>query len=181
MASQAATDSAVWKGGYVYLRPNGTVMQETPGYYLDDDVFYSLRVTTANIAVAGAQGLFRCRRAYLLGTYSSPHALSVGIAYNYGDVTQQQVWRTDQAINITVFGDEPTFGASKVFGGPNDGVYQFRINPSRQRVQSIRFTFEDSPLGHGPVGAAYSLTGLALEVGGKKGLFKLGTAKTARV
>ena len=178
--NQTGADSAVWNDVYVYLRPDGTVLQETPGYYLDDDIFYSLKVETANIAVTGAQSLFRCRRAYLLGTYSSPHQLIIGIAYNYGDVTQQQIWRTDQAIAITTWGSDAVFGSEAQWGGPNDAVYQFRINPSRQRVQAIRFRFEDQPLGTDTPGAAYSLTGLALEVGGKKGLFKLGTAKTAR-
>ncbi len=177
---QPAVDATLFGTRYVYVKANGQVLGETPNSYLDDGLFYALTVETANIAAVGSQGLFRCRRAYLLGTYSSPHTLNVDIAYNYGDYIQTQQWRTDQAISTTTWGSDPFWGSGPIWGGLNDSVYQVRINPARQRVQAIRFRFSDQPLASNVAGAAYSLTSLALEIGAKKGLFKLGMPKTAR-
>lgn len=184
-----AVDAVSWKSRadessndaptYVLLRANGLVLAETAGRYLDDGKFFPLRIETAWMPFAGNQGYFRCRRILLLGTFYSPHTLRVDLAYSYGDFNQQNQWATDKGIDIDFYGKSDPYGADALYGGRNEAVYQVRVNPSRQKCQSIKLRFSDVPRTAGTGGQSYSLSGMAFEVGMKKGLHKTGLSKQA--
>lgn len=185
----AATDAVLWKSlaaetgnlsaSYCYLRRDGRVMQETPGAYTDAGRFYPLLVETAWLPFAGNQGYFRCRRALLLGTFYSDHVLRVRLAYSYGDISQDLQWSTEKGIAIDTYGKSDPYGSDTTYGGRTEAVYQVRIDCRPQKCQALKLQFSDSPLQPATAGKAYSLSGLAFEIGGKKGLHKTGLAKFA--
>jgi hypothetical protein len=180
-SNHQGTDAINWRGTYTYLRPDGRVFIETPGMYLDDNQQIRLRIVTAWLQFAGPQGYMRVRRATVLGAYRSPHKILTQIAYDYAEFSNRETFDTATGLALTSWGSDKKWGASSPWGGNSDAVYQFRLNPSRQKCQSIRFSFEDLPNPDNlSTGQAYSLNNLSLEVGTKKGLFKLGQGKTAQ-
>lgn len=170
-----AASAALWKNTYVFLSPVGIVSRETSDAFLDNGVSYSLVVQTAWINLAQLQGFQRVRRLALLGDLASSHTLSVDIGYDYSDFyTDQLLFVTDDVLPLTPFGDSTPFGSDTVYGSVEDGVYQFRAVMPRQKCQSVRFLFQDT----GGSGRSYSLSGLDLLLGVKRGLAKLRSAKS---
>jgi hypothetical protein len=107
----------------------------------------------------------------LLGEYKSPHRLVVTFAENFNDNPFQQVYIDAQTSTFRIYGDDPTYGDSSLYGGAfND--YQFRLFLSRQKSTSLQVTIEDAQ-DSGEYGEGFSLSNLAFEVGLKRGLAKI--------
>ena len=179
--NHAAVAAVLWKGIYCHLSADGVVHTETAASYTDNGAFVSMVVQTAWLPLAGPQCWFRLMHAALLGTYYSPHLLQITLAYDYGSDELPTYWDPTVAVLGPTFGSDITFGASDKFGGGagGDGVYQVRINPSRQRCESVRFTFTDIAHPTGSAGQSCGINNLALEIGVIGGLKRLSQQKTA--
>ena len=149
--------ACMWSGAHVYLDTVGPRIQETAYTALT----YGLDVETAWFKPADLQGFSRVRKLQILGEYRSTDLthLRIRIAYNYSAAyVDDRYWPVS-----------PT-----TVGGP----LQLKIGPRRQQVQAIKIRitairrYVDESLvtiNGAPTGEAMKLTGLAVEVGLKRG------------
>lgn len=161
-----ATDAVLWRGVFCYLRADGSVLVEEPGRFDDAGSAFRVRLKTAWLQFAAMQGFQRVYRFLVLGSYKSAHKLRVRIAYDFND-TPSQV--------IDISPERPSTYGSGVYGsgvyGGEFPLYQWRVNPARQKCQAMQITLEDIP---DETGESMSLNGLTFEVGVKRGTNKLG-------
>lgn len=150
----SAVDSCLFQNQFLYLNPNGQAFQETPGTFSDNGSYIPMSVTTSWIQTAGIQGFQRVYKVYVFGDWKSSHNLTISLAYNFDPTIVQ----TD-TIPVT----------SSVV------PYQFRINTQFQKCQALQVTISDSQ--NGSVGEGFELSTIGLEVGVKKGLFKVPATK----
>lgn len=138
--------ATLWQGQYVYATDEYILIEDqlrvTPAYY-------SMVVETAWIKLSGLQGFGRCRHASVMGRYLSEHTLKVEVGRDGNDEYFQ----------------------SKVWTPPDTQPYQLRHALSIQKLQSVRFRLTDLDIDgeNLPPGQSLSLSGLALEVGLKRG------------
>lgn len=152
---EGGLDAGIWNGVHAYLTDGG-VSTEQAEYTA---VSYGLDIETAWIKLADLQGYQRIRWLMILGEYRSAHALRVRVARDYladGEWFDDRYWAPS-----------PT-----TVGGPE----HVRHGPSIQKCGAIKVRLttyaagsEEDP----PTGEALRLTGLALEVGSKRGLYKM--------
>lgn len=146
----AAADSTVFENDFTYIQANGLMLQQTPGVYSDNGVVIPISLTSGWISFAGLEGYQRVKELQLMGTYFSPHTLTINI---YSD-----------------FGSTPTQTTTIVVGSdPNP--YQFRIRLTKQKCETIKIQIVESQSGGGAQG--FSLSSVGFRVGMKKGLTKL--------
>ena len=173
--NHSGKDSLNWNNHYVYLRDDGEVYVETPGYYKDDAIDIHLLIETVWLKFAGLQGFQRIYWASFLGNFYTDHFLKVSVAYDYQPFSQStHQFDPTTALFSDVFGTG-IFGVETPFGGIADDVYQFRVRMDKQKCQAIRFRVED--IGSNS-GQSFSLSNLTLVVGIKQGSSKLGASKT---
>ena len=163
-----AISSCVYQGLHTFINSTGSVLQESPGVYLDNSSPVLLSFTTSWLNLGGLQGYQRAYFFYLLGQYLSPHKIQLGIAYNYeSQVTQvSTIAPTNYS---TAFGSGPSqspFGQQTPMGG-STSVEQWRVFLARQRCQSFQITLNEyyDPSQNVPAGAGLTLSGLNLVVG----------------
>lgn len=156
-----AVDSIVWNQRHVYLRSNGMVLQESLTDYTDDGSFIQRKVKTAWLSFAGLQGYQRIYRILLLGNYQSPHKLFVDVAYDFNPTPVQTLEIEPTA--ATTYGSTSPYGGDSVYGG-TFAPYQWRVNVSRQKCESIQLTIRDTQDGSG-AGASSTLSGMTVLVG----------------
>lgn len=128
-------------------------VQETPGLYADPLQPVAVRWVTGWIKLSGLQGFQRARRVYVLGNWLSSISMTIFIRYDYSTTVAQ----------VTTFG---------FFSDPNP--MQFMIHLAQQKCESIQI--ECIEIAQGGAGASFS--GLAFELAGKNGAFKLPASKT---
>ncbi len=153
-------DATIWDGTYTYLAA-AAVNTEQDTY---TGLTYGWDVETAWIKDE-LQGDQSVRWMMLLGEYRSPCTIRVRAARNYRESDASGVtWDDDKFITPT----------QTVVGGP----LQLRHGPSRPKGQAIKFRFTAYEAGattsadDPPTGEAARLTGLSLELGKKRGVFK---------
>lgn len=145
----------------------GEVFQETPGVYLDGTRPVNMGLTTGWFNLAGLQGYERAYFFYLLGTYLSPHKLSIQIAFDYNSSPSQIV--TINPINFSsTYGGDSLYGGSSVHGGPSN-IEQWRVFFQTQKCEAFQITIQESydPSFGVPAGAGLTLSGLDLILGMK--------------
>jgi len=162
-----------WNSNFVLARSSGVVDYENSATYLDNSSNIMMKVTTNWIQTGGIQSFQRIYQAAIIGQFRSNHILRVRVGYNF-----EESWRDDFNINSvtalgnSTYGDDALYGNAAYYGGSNDYIWQFKINNSIQKCQSIRYEITTvNP--DGIEGASFNLTALSLEVGIKKGLFKI--------
>lgn len=184
----SAVSSTLYEGKHTYLTTTNAIYQEQAGLYTDFsgggttlmyDYYYgqwgtfnhksqvTLKFTTAWANLASLQGFERAYYFYLLGTYFSPHKLSVSIAYDYNpSPTQTTVITPDNFAGV--YGSDPLYGGSAFFGG-QDNVEQWRVFFQRQKCQSFQLTVAESfdPSYDTQPGQGLSMSGLNIVVGTK--------------
>lgn len=166
--------AVIHKGVYKYLQADGTVLEENPTRYRDINKGYRMRLKTAWIKMAGLQGFQRIRRIMILGEFKSSHTLSGEVSYDYRSFFERAFeFEPDDVLQFSTYGGDATYGASGVYGGVEDDVYQFSTHLARQKCQSIRIAIEDE----GADGEAYSIASIALDVGVKKGVYPVSDNK----
>lgn len=168
-------DATVWRGVYTYMRTDGTIYTEgTSG--LDDATTFSMKIRTAWLKFAGLQGFQRVRRfAFLGGELESNHVLKISLRYDYESYDSDTIIFDVGPLFSTMYGSG-VYGDMSVYGGDENGVYQFRGHMPRQKCESVQFTFED--IAGVEAKGTYSISDLALEVGLKRGLNKMKLSRT---
>lgn len=171
-------DALVYDGKYTYLRSDGLARVEDQSSHTDVGARIGLDMTTAWIKPGDVlQGHMRIWNVHFLGKFKSPHSLNVQVGYDYDESWAQMtsfVPSASGALSQDFWGNDSVWGSGSVWGGDADGVYQFRLQPSRQQCQSIRFRISDE----GTPGEAFSLSSIQLECGIEPGAAKLRDGKT---
>lgn len=166
-----AVDATIFQGQFTFLKPNGIVWQETPGVFTDDGAFIKLKLLTSWLSFAGLQAFQRVYKLLILGEYVSPHKLLVQIAYDFNPNSIQEDYIDATSIfQAGTYGSDATYGSGTTYGGP-DQNYQFRVDMTQQKCQTIQFSIED--IQSSAFGEGLSLSALTFEVGQKQGTFKL--------
>jgi hypothetical protein len=148
--ASAAIDSTIFENDLTYIQSNGLILQQTPGTFSDNGSVIPIQLQTGWISVAGLEGFSRVKELQIMGTYFSPHTLTVDFYTDFNSVAVQTV-------SIPVLSDP--------------GLYQFRIILQRQKCESIMIKITETQ--SGSPGRGFSLSSLAFRVGVKKGMNKL--------
>lgn len=168
--------SVMWKGVYTYITIDNRIFKENKGSYLDDAQSIKMRITTEWMSFAQVQGYMRVYKFNVLGEYRGPHRLVVKIGYDFEPAFAQQVnFNSTDIFGSNYYGQDTYYGQSTPFGG-DTGVYQYRVNTRRQKIEAIRVSIEDVFSGTGNQGC--TLTGLEFEVGVKTGGMKIPVARS---
>jgi hypothetical protein len=141
----------------------GFVWQEAAGTYVNGSRPVLMAVETGWLNMAGLQGLERVRQMFLLGTYLSPHKLTVSVYYDYNP-TPSQVTVITPDNYASVYGSDVVYGGGTVYGG-NLTLEQWRVFMSQQKCQAVKVRIEesyDSSYGVAP-GAGLTLSGLSFK------------------
>jgi hypothetical protein len=138
-----------------------TVLLRESADYLDDpggegDGWIFMAVESSNLAVGGLQGFQRARRLALMGERFTSADLTVEIANDYADTYHQA--RTWEAVTLDAL-----------------VLSETQIHLARQKCTAVRVRISDSAPTGGSVGSGrgYSLNGLLIEVGVKRGAAKV--------
>lgn len=163
-----AISSTLYQNLHTYINSFGQVFQETPGRYLDGSAPVVLQFTTGWLNLSGLQGFERAYFFYLLGTYISPHKLSVQIAYDYNSSPTQITTITPDNFTLP-WGDDQLWGSNEFWGGKSN-VEQWRVFLQQQKCQAFQITVQeiyDPSFSSAPAGAGLTLSGINLVVGQK--------------
>lgn len=169
-------DAAIFGGLLTFVQPNGLLMQETPGRYLDDGNPVLASFTTSVFSFAGLSGFQRVWRIMIRGDYRSPHGLSAGIAYDDGPPTQFESVDAGALLGGGAVGDTTIGGTDNPGGGPSP-FYEWVIKPAQQKCTSIQLTIRETQT-IAPYGEGLSLSGLSFQVGALKGQHRISPART---
>lgn len=150
-SGQSGISSCLYNNLHTYVSGSSSVYQETPGLYLDGTNPTLMSFTTGWLNLGGLQGYVRSYRAYLLGTYYSPHNFSLSVAYDYNQAITQ-------VLNVN-----PTNTT-----GSGSTVEQWQLNFQNQQCQSFQLTFNE--ISSQSAGQGLTISGLDLVYGGKKQL-----------
>lgn len=164
-----AISSTLYQNLHTYINSEGQVFQENPGSYLDGSNPVLMSFNTSWFNLAGLQGFERAYFFYLLATYISPHKIQIGIAYDYNDSPMQVSLISPDNFNGP-YGSDTIYGGSSPYGG-NPALEQWRVFLSKQKCQAFQVQMQeiyDSSFGVA-AGAGFTLSGLNLVVGMKKG------------
>lgn len=162
-----AISSTLFQSLHTSIDSYGRAFQESVGSYLDGSRPVLMSFTTGWMNLAGLQGYERAYYFYLLGTYLTPHKLTVAIAYDYNpSATQTTVITPDNY--SSAYGGDSLYGGSSVFGGSSN-VEQWRIFFEQQKCEAFQISITesyDSSFGVA-AGAGLTISGLDLIVGAK--------------
>jgi hypothetical protein len=151
--NHSCVDTMISGSIFYYLRSDGTVLKETDGVYSDNGSFISMKVKTGWLSFAGLQGFQRIWQMLLLGEYISAHNLQLDVSVDFVSAIVQ----------------------TKTFN-PSANPYQWRLNFTIQKCETMQVTIQD--VFTTTLGESYSLSNLAFDVGVKKGLNKIGQARS---
>lgn len=161
--------STIYQSLHTFISSTGSALQESPGLYIDGSSPVLLSFVTSWFNLAGLQGYERAYYFYLLGTFMTPHQLSVGIAYEYEASPSQQVTIAPTNFSGT-YGQDPVYGSGNPYGG-GTSLEQWRIFLQRQTCQSFQISVSEiyDPSFGVSAGAGLTMSGINLIVGIKKG------------
>lgn len=152
--------ACTWGGVYARVLSTYQVRYEDEGTYIDEGGFApALQITTAWIKIGALQGFVRLWKVLML-TKHHGDGFNVSVGYDYEpDFTTSRGWTAVEIAALT--------------------VPQLAYHIPRQQIESVRFQFRDiGPGGDNPnpSTAGYTIVGLTLEVGSKKGAYRLPAA-----
>ncbi len=150
--------ACIWQGTYTYLAATGTKPEQTTYATVN----YGMDVETAWIKLNDLQGAGRVRWFLIAGEYRGSHHLRIRVARDY---------LQDGAGNWVYHDDKYWTPSPTTIGS----VLQVRHGSSVQRYEAIKVRITASETGNDGTPAtseALKLTGLALEVGINKGLYR---------
>lgn len=163
-----ALSATLYQGLHTFLTPTNLVYQESEGKYLDGSDPVLISFTTSWLNLAGLQGYQRAYFFYLLGTYITPHKLSVSIAYDYAPTPIQ-----NSLIEPT--NHNPNYGVSSPYGqeakyGGSSTLENWRIFLAKQRCQAFQIILNEvyDPSFGIPPGEGLTLSGINLVLSKKK-------------
>jgi hypothetical protein len=184
--------ATMWQDTLCYAKSDGRVYRETTSDFTDAGAPVKLRIETAWIKLRELQGFMRVRRAMVLGEFRSKHRLAMDVAYDYENLRRRLVFDATNNVAQTTFGDPLVdtddiavdYGAGDPFGsgtttdGMESAVYQFKAHLPIQKCQAIKFYFEDIASIGEALAESYEITELMLEVGTKRGTFKVADSRS---
>jgi len=192
--NQFSRDSIEYNGKHVYAMPEDTVenpypiliVEEDSESYLDVDKPILMDLETAWIKMSGLKGFQRVSWLSALGTFKSPHQITMELSYNYQNFPLETITLSGEDIATSNnYGDCGPFGSLSCggYGGvsfSSDAVYQFRHKPKIQKCESLKLRFKDNQYTQDgdALGEGYELHNITLEVGAKRGQFKLAEKRT---
>lgn len=169
ISSKSAT---LYQGLHTYVNSYGSVLQESPGEYLDGPDPVLMSFTTSWLQLAGLRGYQRAYWFSLLGTYLSPHKLQVEVAYDYNSSATQSNLSPPLGY-YAPYGStsDPFYGSDGTtpYGGPSN-IEQFRVFLSQQRCKAFQISITEvfDPTFGTVAGPGLTLSGLNCIVGVKK-------------
>lgn len=176
--SHAFVGSCFFKGQYYGLdNVNSVLVVESSATkkYLGNAVIQN--ITLPWVKTAGIQGFQRLYKIFVLGKYKTPHNVKMRIYYDYEQYYSEEHIISPLAAseyNKTV---KPAQGDIES-GLVTDGVYQYVVDPERQKCQSFKIEIIDEPLDiANNSGEGYNLVNVSLEVGVMRNGNRLPAAK----
>lgn len=163
--NQFAQDAAIYNGNFCFVRSNGVVSVQNQNIFTDNGSPVYLSFTTPNLSFAGIQGYQRVFRCYILGTWKSPHQLSVSIAYDFNDVYTEFA-TINPNTNISTWGSDIDWGSGSLWGGSYQ-LYEYRIDFKIQKCTAIRLLISDMQTT--TYGEGYAISSIIFEVGALPG------------
>ena len=147
----------------------GTVWADT----FQNGIVYPVETTITTPFIKAPQGNLQgywcAYNCTLLGQWKGSHTLQVQIAYDYNpSIVETVLINSTQCVNH--FGSLPIWGSLGPFGNNQFAGYQFQINFSNFRCQSIQLTFTDL---NPDATQGYTLNGLVLEINPLSGQYRL--------
>lgn len=150
----SAVSDCLFQNLHTYVTTAGLVYQESPGTYLDGATSVNTYFKTGWFNLAGLQGFERAYYFYFLAQYISSHTLTINLYYDYDAST------IAQTLTIT----------------PNStDLEQWRVFLSKQKCEAFQIELQEN----GSSGAGFTMSGLSLVVGLKKGYPTLKAAASA--
>ncbi len=169
--------STLFEGLHTFINSYGACYQESLGAYLDGSNPVLVSFTTSWLNLSGLQGFERAYFFYLLGTYVTPHKLTVQIAYDYQSTAVQTSVITPDNYNGP-YGNDPIYGSGD-YGG-NSTNMNWRVFLAKQKCESFQISVTesfDSSFGV-PAGAGFTLSGIDLVIGMKGGWPRLQASRS---
>lgn len=177
-----ALSSCIFQGLHTFINQYGAAYQESIGSYLDGSNPVLMAFKTGPLRLGDLQNYQRAYFFYLLGTYISPHKLMVSLSYDY-EVNPSQSILISPINYSTPYGagaSQSPYGQGNPYGGPSS-LYNWRVFLERQRCMAFAIEIQevfDSSFGTIP-GAGFTLSGLNVVMGFKKGFRPQDTQTTA--
>lgn len=150
----SAISDVVFDDLHTYVNSSGQVYRESPGTYVDGATPVDTSFKTGWINLAGLQGFERAYFFYFLAKYLSAHTLTVNLYYDYDESTVAQT--------LTITPD------------PLE-LEQWRVFLSKQKCQAFQIEIIEVSAG----GAGFTMSGLDLVVGLKKGYVPIKATSSA--
>lgn len=174
-----SVSSTLFQSLHTFINSFGAVFQESPGNYLDGGNPVLISFLTGWINLGGLQGYQRAYLFYLLGTYLSPHKLTLQIAYDYNPSPLQTSIISPDNYSGT-YGTVPgAYGGQSPYGGA-PALEQWKVDLQVQTCQSFQISLTESfdSFFNTTPGAGLTLSGLDLLVGVKRGFKPIRAANT---
>lgn len=157
--------AVIYNGKLSHLKSTGYVRSETTGF-LDIATAITQKLAISWLKASGIENVQRVYRIQFIGDYKSAHKVSVNLYFDYEEYVWDNVTVTPLSSGYNTI-TKPAI--NDVYNGANNGTYEYEIQVSRQKCEA--FKVELSDFDHS--GESFSLTGMSLVVGIKKGLNKL--------
>lgn len=177
-----AVSSCIFQGMHTFINSDGDAYQEQEGSYLDGSRPVLMGFRTGPLRVGDLQGYQRAYFFYLLGDYISPHKLWLNILYDY-DVNPSQSVLISPVNYSTPYGSglsQSPYGQGNPYGGPKS-LEDWQIFFEQQRCMAFAIDLQEvfDPSFDTVAGAGFTLSGLNLVMGFKKGYKPQPTALSA--
>jgi len=180
---QNQLDSITWQGDYLYVSSDDSVYIENRESFKDNGAFVESIIKTGWIRVGDIQDFQRVKRVSLIGNWKSKHSLQVRIYTDYRpEITDERIFTVDDilSINEDYYGSGTFSNEDSVYGGEDDGIYQFQIGLSKQKCMAIQVEvvdlFDNSDTDEN-TGEGFVLNSVSLLIGKKQGLNKIREGK----
>jgi hypothetical protein len=149
---QSAVDCIMWNGVYVYLQTDGTVVEETPGVYVDPGAAqFSVVVRTTWLSLTQFFGRLKLYTVHYNLDVLATFTLSYRLYLDYNASAQAELG----TLAVTVATLPP-----------------IEVTPARRRVSAVQLYLEENS-----TTAGFRLSSFGLEVGVEPGAKKQGTEK----
>ena len=159
----------------IYWYDSGTskIMKENTSY-LDVSSSIVMTIETGWISLAKLGGVQRVDRIWPIGQNISGHTLKVQTA-----VDLIPYWDAAQEFNATAFGSAHSYTAhyTGLASSYEDKAYLLEVRMRRPKCHSIRFRIFDAETAGAAINEGYSLTGLGLRVGKRRGPLQVGASR----
>jgi hypothetical protein len=154
-----AVGAALVNNTYYHIDSTGQAYAEVVGQYNDNGTTIDMAMETSWLSLARLQGFQRIYALELLGDWISDFHCKLSIAYDFHTAYNQVI----------------TIATTGLF----TDVFQLRVQPALQKCTAIKLRIEtiDDIVGGG--GACFKPSALTVEVGRKRGAYRLPTNTTA--